>query len=81
MGRITGGHGVGLQIGGSGTMMPSARAIAGINNVEISITDKQIVNRTALGFIISSWTIKLRSFLLAFGCGLDGRKSLKVPVV
>jgi hypothetical protein len=56
MGMITGGHGVGSHMGGSGTIMPSARAEAGIINVEINMTDKLIVNSTTLGFILSSWT-------------------------
>jgi hypothetical protein len=54
MGINTGGHGAGLHMGGSGIMMPSARAEAGSSNVEKKMTDKLIVNRTALDLIISS---------------------------
>jgi hypothetical protein len=82
MGIIRGGHGVWSHMGGSGTIMPSARAEAGRSKVEISTIDIIMVNITALGFIISSWMIKLLAYLSRLvGCVVDGRKILKVPVV
>jgi hypothetical protein len=54
MGMIIGGHGGGSHIGGSGMMMPSADADAGKSKVESRMTKKLMVNKTDLGFIISS---------------------------
>jgi hypothetical protein len=54
MGMMTGGQGGASQMGGSGTMIPSARAIAGKNKVEIRVTIMQRANKADLVFIFSS---------------------------
>jgi len=54
MGMITGEHGSGPQGGGSGMMMPSARADVGRANVEIRMKSRLALIIMVLVFIISS---------------------------
>jgi len=54
MGMISGGHGPGLQVGGSGMMMPSAKAAVGRANVENRMKSRLILIKVVLVFIISS---------------------------
>jgi hypothetical protein len=54
MGMTTGGQGSGSHTGGSGTMMPSARAVAGSTRVNIRMVNKLAVSSADFGFIFSS---------------------------
>jgi hypothetical protein len=51
---ITGGHGPGSQIGGSGMMIPSANAEVGNSNVKDKITNIPAVDKIDFVFILSS---------------------------